>query len=325
LGGVVYSVPVLGDSIHNLGLYLSEHEILFFARGAYSGQNNKSAILFSTEKPRVGLVDYLSFGKTYHEIYASSEYLQKTIDPEQLALLVKRNQLVVTQVKQYLLDMDANCLYTLEEFATFLAESPLIQMLYFELLLEFVYLFQNDAESHRSIDNFELYSNNAKQLIFTLNPELANGFSLKKITSPPDMVEAYLKQMSYEGTVIEDYKSGQFKSYLKSRLYEQLEFYFHDNRNLVGHVLFRCFNERRVFELQLAEILWEEAEQKNVQAVSYRMPKGEIGLLPGKYHTETGYIVGGEFIKQSISDLTVSRAFSSKVTGIMRNPYEANQ
>ena len=114
----------------------------------------------------------------------------------------------------------------------------------------------------------------------------------------------------------------QFTSYVSSRLYQQLEYYFQNEQNLAGHVLFRCFNERRAFESQLAEKLWKEAEQKGVHALTYRIPKGEIGLLPGKYLAEMGLIANGQFMKQSTGDLFVPRKFASNISGTMRNPYD---
>ena len=63
LGGVVYSVPICEKTIHNLGSYLLKYEIPFFTRATESSRQSKSAVFFPAEKPRLGLVDYLAFGK----------------------------------------------------------------------------------------------------------------------------------------------------------------------------------------------------------------------------------------------------------------------
>lgn len=123
LGGVVYSVPVCGKTIHNLGSHLLNYEMPFFAGEAGSDRSIKTAVLLPIEEPRFGLVDYLAFGKDYQETYATSEYLQRAIRPEDLAPLVARNQRIIIELKQHLSHMDADYSHS---FKAFLTESPLV-------------------------------------------------------------------------------------------------------------------------------------------------------------------------------------------------------
>lgn len=324
LTGCLYCVPVKNNYLHNLGKYLVNNEIPYFLNKTTDNINTATnGYLFKNINIKIGIIDYLQFGCNYFDYYINNTELQKLIPMNELEIVYMKQLSLIKNLKTKMASYSSQNRFLFSQyFAKVINQSPVIQMLYFELILEYIFLYQNDDASKTCLSRNELYNGNAKQLIFDLNPELKNGFSLKKITVSLELVDNYLVETSKNGKTIIDYEPGDFVNYLATRLMFYIEYYLADATNLKGQVIFRHFNQRKYFETKIAEDIWQEAKEKNIDVLTYRMPKGELGLLPASRTAYFGHVTkDGVYEPVEKTRLTILEDLVSSSTGLMRNPY----
>lgn len=152
-------------------------------------------------------------------------------------------------------------------------------------------------------------------MLFSLNPELKNGFSLRRIRCLPSSIEKRLDsgEKEYFGT---------FVQYLRLQMPQYIERYLSTDDDWYGHTLFRQFNHRPVLEQLLATELWKEASTKNVSLVTYRLPKGEFALLPTEGLTAKLIRLNGKHVDNILdTELSIGKSHGVTVQGTLRNPY----
>lgn len=321
LGGCVYGVPLYKDgSIHNLGDYITRSELPMFLKNQQRSEPIEGVIL-TPDNTRYGYVDYLNFGTTYLNIYRSSASLMDDISVSRLDQVYDKQSKLV-QLLYNVLDGSGSLgdkVYASYETSQ---QSLLVRMLYFEVVLEYVFLLQADQHAQSSRTRYELYNAHAKDLIFTLNPQLATRFSLANFTSSPPQIDEYLKRKARQGEIIISYDTEQFFAYLAKRLKAYMQMYLlNDTNNFKGHVLFRYFDKRKELETGLARRLWREAEAGGYTILTYRLPKGEIGVVPCAVSAFVGILEDQRWMRGAQIELTLARELATKHS-IMRNPYD---
>ena len=292
LGGAVYTVPVFesGD-FHNLGTYLRDEEIPMFLRNQGKDISKIDSILIEpADGLRIGIVNYLEWGNYYYDIAFSS------IDKKDLAAKVDFEKRIAEDIVTMFEQSDW---IDPQKMSPLIARSAIIKPVFFETILE--YLFSQQTQNP---DN-ELSNGVVKNIIFHLNPELAKIFSLNNFTCLPEDMKPYADIQS-----------------LLAKLCANINKYFVMNeKNLTGYVMFRGFNLRKLLEQEFAKILWDEAARKEINVITYPVPKGELGALP---------VCGFEFFQCDIQDnrchrsckinLQIDQELTVKNT-VMRNPY----
>lgn len=316
LGGCVYGVPVDESGvIHNLGGYIINDELPMFLKNQ-SRIAEIECIEIIPNSSQFGCVDYLDFGSAYYDCYTSSEYLRSRIDMDKLLQTYEQQSKIVGELHARL-SSSANTDNTMAAIVNSSASSYIVRMLYFEVVIEYLFLHQDNQSAREWAKRAELYNKAAKDLVFELNPELATKFSLKNFHSSPSSVDEYLQSCS----VIVDYRPGQFYEYLSKRLTYYIDRYLlKTTNNFKGHLLFRHFDERELFEADLAQRLWNEAKQKEVGIVTYRLPKGEVGVLPIPAKANKALISNGTCVSGESLDIALSDQLATAHTA-MRDPY----
>jgi len=302
LGGV-YVVPASNDGLHGLGSFIAKHESMFLA-----GERISQGFLF-TNKFRVGLVDYLNTGTHYYKIYNESPELRASTSRSLLASKVTDQKLVVHHSLELLLQDKAD-----DAISSGVPLSGTLQSFYFEILMEYLFRKFTPVQRQNGSDELNVYS--AKTMLFSLNPELKNGFSLKRITCLPSSLDGQLSGNAEKS-------SGTFAQYLKLQLPQYVKRYLSTDDDWYGHTLFRQFNHRVILEQLLAAKLWKEANTKNVSLVTYRLPKGEFALLPTKNLTAKLMGLNGEHAYEILNtELSIGKFHGVTVRGTLRNPYQ---
>lgn len=297
LGGVVYVVPMNSDgSMHNLGKYIIEKEMTGFVGADYS--NSIGIIILPLKENNIGLVDYLAFGEFYLSKFLKS-YMSDSI-------LDQANFIAGYELKTMEEIVKENTYE--EDFDRLINESNILKMVTFESILECLFL-QGKILENDELDNFFV-----KNLIYSIFPELAKRFSLKELKfRKRNFLEAIKKKTFFSEKEIEEHFWFVFKNKCRK--------YFLDNPdNLTGQILFRYFNLRRELEIELARQLWLEGKEKNINILTYTLPKGEVGMLPCKLSK----VFFAKYHKDGISLIEEKNNFEIKKQlinrGVMRNP-----
>ena len=293
LGGVVYAVPLYNDKIHNLGKYIINDELPMFLKN--NNQAKKlSMFLLEPENIKFGIIDYLNFGKKYYGIFKKFEL---NINQEEVARIEK------DEYKKILKVYMAKLLE--QEIFECINSSKLLKMTAFETLSEC--LFMRQKQSY----NDEMDNRAVKQLIYETSPELSKQFFTSRFFFKSEVFEKVRESLSFDSANIEEY----FLFLLKQKIKK----YFISNRvNLIGHILYRYFDHKELFEQELAKMIWQESKCNKVSILTYMIPKGEIGILPVKLKNVKIMDVEGKMKVKSRKDITIVGQLSKKY--IMRQP-----
>lgn len=323
LAGCMYTVPVFSNGVaHNLGNYLLSDELPMFLRNQNRDGVLIDGVLIEIPKPKFGCIDYLAFGKQYSDHYEGSSYLKQKISAAEIDAVLQEQRQVLHRLFTDCQNESLQSQQISAAIAHACEKSYLVRMLYFEIAIEFVFLHQDDDTVSQYTQQKEVYNRYAKDMVFKLNPELATRFSLSNFKSTPQQIVDYLQTKSSQNKVIRNFNQHLFYGYIKKRFAMFIERYFlNDESNLKGHLLFRNFDERHTFEILLAEQLWDEANRLGFNVLSYRMPKGELGIMPNAaFKTNVGKRLGESWEKGDLLNLSLSRELATKHT-VMRNPY----
>ena len=298
LGAVVYAVPMY-DSIHNLGEYIINNELPMFLK---NNNKEKRIDMFLIEPAQIkfGIIDNLAFGEIYYNIFKKTDY---GINSEEIEKIehdeYKRIEKVcaATNIGQELFE----CINS----------SKLLKMITFETLLECLFMRQ------RKYHNEEMNNKDVKSLIYETSPELSKHFFSSNFLLKSEIFKKIKENRRFDVTNIEEY----FIFLLKKKVKK----YFTNNRsNLIGHIIYRYFDYRELFEQELAKIIWKEAQYNKISVLTYLLPKGEVGILP--VNLKNVKLVDnceGRIVAKGNVDIRIERQLSTKY--VMRNPVNSTR
>lgn len=347
LGACVYGVPVNDNmQLHNLGSYIYRHELPSFLKA----QNKKSnigiiAIRFknATNDLNIEKIDYLSFGTIYLSAFKNA------IKRSQL-LLANFEQELITQLRineKFLLKVNAEFGDTSEfigQFNDFVTQFPVARLVYFETILEYCFLFQNDDHAFEYKLKGELFNDNVKNMIFELNPQMLERFSMMNFRSTPQEIVSYIENKSRAKKFILDFNSDHFYTFLHERFVYNFinrlqlgkklvkiastpSVLEEDCPGLIGHMLFRNYKSIFDVENEIARILWRQWQGNRDSILCYKyLPKGEIGIASTT--TEKYEVFEARFIEPRKIELVgnievkISNELINPKNTVMRKPYD---
>lgn len=315
LVGSVYCTPLFKEGnrfrLHNLGSYIYTQEAPKFSN---SGRNIALLIIEldfagANQSFPIG-VDYLRMGQIHFSVFSELNYLLSQAELEELHLSA------VKSIK------DASVLFQLaDEFSTerlirnfdkfyklyqgAILNLPILGYFLFEVLCEYIALFQRGKEVDLYHSLGELYCANFKNIIFSACPELTKSFNLGLFHPDLSRVENYLKKIDILNT---DVDRKEFEIYLLRRLHFLINDRFYVGRHdgfwrhvewnfsylerglapLLGHTIHRFMRNMHrypnfyfYFDQYKALQAWNYWNHANI-ALPYNalLPKGEIGINP---------------------------------------------
>ena len=309
LGSCVYAVPIFSDGrIHNLGAYIKDIEL---PAASSREQQVKGFVIKVDYETNVGIVDYLSFGRQYITTYEESNDIRKRIKHNEL---VNKSEIELLLAKKLLSLLSGDYgTQSLKEINKVINKSNILNVLLFEVMNEYFTVICRASET-----TDEMYSDGMKNLVYELCPDMRSKFSLSRFKPNLISIVNYLNQN------VSRFSTDDFLSYVNTRMIEFINKYIiEDNRNLMGQVLFRCFDSRIDFEKKLSDEILANARKNNISVVSYFLPKGEVGVLPS---------IGTKIFSASIVDNHCSNLKTTSVTlsdkliphkySILRKPYD---
>ncbi|MEX0918402.1 MAG: hypothetical protein WDZ85_00305 [Candidatus Paceibacterota bacterium] len=335
LVGSIYCTPVFMEEgklrMHNLGEFIFNKEMPLFTKFIEKrNQKPLEIIVFEIDLPTtnennlVG-VDYLRLGNVHFDTYKALEYLLSPHERSNLQEIctnrVRRafNYLYTcNQIHQSNTRLDS--IKFLEMFINAIDHLPILGYFYFEVLTEYIMLFQDNRESQIFSKLGEFYSPSYKELIFYLCPHLSRNFSLGEFKPTLKGITRYIKKRK----IIKNFDENTMFEYLTRRLvfltnarlfsedtefnnWKHLKWEFDDISGgmdkLLGHLIHRELrNFGRYpyfyfyFEQHKALSIWNYWNYLNI-AIPFNgiIPKGEVGINPAypdlKYKTYSTEIV----------------------------------
>lgn len=317
LGASVYATPLNHDqTLHNLAEFLVDYEV----PNSLKAQNRplkEPAILairipqrfFNGKEWQNSGFDYLTIGQTQTKIF--KQIAELGVFSEEDYFKIKEKIIQQIQKTRPLLDISAN--YNLEKTSTesflglflrCLEEMPFLGYIYFEVLLEYVSLFQNDRKSISYKEKGELNNWNFKKMVFEICPHLFSGFKLVNFRPSFKQVSNYLKRKSLNNEIIPGFIENDFLEFMKWRLAQYIrlkllggeslpsnldfEKLLKNDSTIVGHLFHKIVREIPglsqqyfLYEELKAEVIWNMWNKLDIVCpFNSIVPKGEIGINP---------------------------------------------
>ncbi|KKW48266.1 MAG: hypothetical protein UY99_C0007G0019 [Parcubacteria group bacterium GW2011_GWA1_59_11] len=318
LVGSVYCTPVLKEKnrlrMHNLGKYILSEEAPKFS----CDRKDVALLLIELDLGRsvpdapTG-IDYLKLGPVHFSVFSELNYLlsrDELVDLKQATVTAVRNGSdllrIVEEVPAEYLSGNFSKFYDL--YLQTIPHLPILGYLLFEVLCEYIALFQKGEETERCKALGELYCANFKNLIFSACPDLTRSFNLGLFRPKFSNLLVYLDRI---GVVNGDSRAF-FEGYLARRLSYLIRKRFYNGGDaatrkdfwrdiewdfsylqkelvpLLGHVIHRLLRNMHrypnfyfYFDQYKALQAWNYWNHANV-ALPYNavLPKGEIGINP---------------------------------------------
>jgi len=351
LAACIYGVPVQENGeMHNLGNYILKNELPRFLKAQNKSQNiNMLAIRFNeneTAKLKIEKMDYLTLGNIYLEAFErvikDSEATFLSNVENDLIRLLKANEMFLLKINEGF----KNTKEFLNYFNKFLIDFPLSRLVYFETILEYCFLFQNDTSALLSKDKKELFNPNVKDMIFSLNPMMMEKFTMINFLSIPQVISKYLEECSDSGEFILNFNKTHFYEFLNkrftynfkhrlmrgdrlSKLPTSLAAFKEDNSNLLGHMLFRGYKNMFDIENVIADSIWTTWSKKGLSILTYKhLPKGEIGIAPTLTNNHEIFMGNlsstGKIELTEKLDIKVIPTLNDPKDTVMRKPYHVD-
>ena len=206
LMGAVYATPLFQENgrlrLHNLGKYIFEKEA---PKATYYKNNNHrlKALIIETTLPHgnhdnlIG-INYTKLGKVHLNIYRELEYLLSFTER------LKIYEVIINRIKKsiaylnfvhnsyfYERKIDSEEFFKL--FIPAIEHLPILGYLYFEVVSEYLMLFQDCPAAINSRGIGEFYNFTYKDLMFDLFPELLKGKSLSTFSPSLPILIDYIK------------------------------------------------------------------------------------------------------------------------------------
>ncbi|RLC35357.1 hypothetical protein DRH14_01165 [Candidatus Shapirobacteria bacterium] len=316
----IYCTPLVeeknGLRMHNLGRYILEKELHAFSKHFKNRESTSlETLLFEIDLPKsnrgniIG-TDYLRLGNIHYQTFKDLEYL---LSDEEKARLKKSCVSSIKRSFKYL--SISNTSYYLNQkvkpsvFLEMLTETihtlPILGYLYFEVLSEYIMIYQDNQKSQEFAAAGEIYTPTYKEVAFALASNLFNHFSLTRFTPNIDQVIEYMKKSN----VFKNLNREHFLHYMMDRLifltnarllnsnmriinwkrlywdFDKLSVYF---KPLMGHLIHRELRSLGrypdfyyYFDQVKALQVWNYWNQVDIVIPFNGMvPKGEVGINP---------------------------------------------
>lgn len=313
LGASIYTVPLRTDGrVHNLTRFILEEQM------PKNPRCKTPEILSITLSPEScasanmeeNWLDYLRFGEMQAEVF----YKQLQNGNISSSLLGMLESQMIREINAAYDFLSVSQAYDLDSigadqfdamFNRALVSMPLLGYPYFETLLEYISLYQNDANSEKLAAQGELNTWNYFQVVFDLSPQLYERFKLQKFNPGIQEVADYLNDASQQDRIIRDFNQEHFFYFVKWRLAQYVrrrilgskslprpgagvDEILETNPSLLGHFIHRDLRKRpelselhRTYEEGRAVRLWDYWNKKNILTpVNALLPKGETGINP---------------------------------------------
>lgn len=320
LVGSIYCTPLsMIDGklrMHNLGEFIYDKEMPLFAKFADKRMcKTLEVIVFKVDLPEISKnnlvgIDYLRLGNIHFNTYKTLEYLLSPNERHKLQEIclnrVRRafNYLCVCNRISYS-NEKINDIDFLEMFIEAIDSLPVLGYFYFEVLSEYIMLFQDNKKAQMFKMLGEFYSPPYKELVFYLCPHLSKNFSLREFKPALQDVVSYIKERG----IVKDFDENKIFKYLARRLifltnarlfsedsklidWERLRWSFEelstDMRPLLGHLIhreLRTFGRYPYFyfyfDQSKALEIWNYWNHMNI-VIPFNgiIPKGEVGINP---------------------------------------------
>lgn len=356
-GGCVYGTPLrLDNKLHNLMEFILEEELPCFLKHK-GNKNSKIKILaikikgISKITKAVMPINYMDFGETYSNIFL--EMVKREVFTNNQIRQLKQdidNQLRVsnTLIKMLLNLKKLRALSNLEFISLFeksVKNTVVLKIAYFETILEYCFLFQNDLKAYEKFEDRELYNFNVKTMIFKLNPRLFREFDLKNFDVSVNEITRYLKNCSKQNFFIIDFSEKHFLNFFKWRFAHNVRYHFlkgqfvwnntmtledfvKKNKFFAGHMILRSSKNPYSFESLFAKKLWEKLDKSRITILTYEnLPKGEVGIIPNskfRYEVYDTTLRNGRVKLTGKLDITLVKKLVDHKQSIMRTHYGTN-
>lgn len=325
LGASLYCVPLRSDGrVHNLGKFVHEYELpeVMARKNMSKGQLDVIAITVDSENfihsnAETNALDYLLMGQLQFEIY---EYFKKESKLDS-SIFDELEEGVIEQVRQtqdflsicldYHMDYISDS-YFIRLFEDALVKMPFLGYVYFEVLVEYITLFQNDNATLVLKELGEINNYNYKRMVFDLSPDLLDGFKLINFRPSVNSVISYLKEKSEKGIIFTNFLEDHFINFLKWRVAQYIRYklldktpldlsgskedLFDKHHSLLGHLVHREIRINKklkeysnIYDEKRAETIWQVWNTENVlYPYNSIVPKGEVGINPKYNNLEYG-------------------------------------
>ncbi|MBT9168892.1 MAG: hypothetical protein DDT19_02242 [Syntrophomonadaceae bacterium] len=370
LVGSIYCVPVRKEGeklfLHNLGKYIYQIETPRYLNKKL--WDKIGILLIEIQIPEVSRnnligIDYLRLGDIHFNIYRELEYL---LSSKERYLLEEICTSRIRESLEYLSLCNKAYYYNqtqkvdpIKFFRTFhetIKNLPILGYFWFEILSEFIMLYQNNQLSKKYNKIGEFYSPSYKNLIFELCPKVSSNFTLKEFNPNFNDLINYFKQ----NKIFTNLNTKNIISYLIERIiyltnarlmfqnigiidwkkimwnFDNLSQYF---QPLIGHLIHRELrNFRRYpyfyfyFDQTKALQIWNYWNHMNI-VIPFNgiIPKGEIGINPAfshlnyKIYSTKIYEEDGNIILEPQKEIKVEiipKLIDIKFTSLRNKDYE---
>lgn len=316
LGASLYCVPLRSDSrVHNLTKFMLEEEIPNASKN--TGKDMNTALLaikiesenFIHSNQESNGLDYLMMGQMQSELYLQFKKESKIdgtyfeeIEKEAISGIIKSKEFLNICVDYKLDNISDN--YFIELFEQALDDINILGYIYFETLVEYITLFQDDETSLKYKERGEMYNYYYKKMIFELCPEMYKGFKLVNFKPSILKVAYYLREKARKGLIFNNFLEDHFLNFFKWRVgqyirlkimnrkkmdykinYENL---VQNNPAILGHILHRAIRVSEklkeytnLYDENRAKAIWNLWNQDKVLfPYNSIVPKGEVGINP---------------------------------------------
>jgi len=315
LVGSIYCTPISEENgklrVHNLGKYIFEKEVPRFFE---SKKLNPTGILtIELEIPNISKnnligIDYLKLGKIHLDIYKQLEYLLSSRERNDLKdICVNKSRKAMDYLglvsKIYHFNNTVKPIDFLNIFNSTIEHLPVLGYLYFEVISEYIMLYQDSDISFEYAEKGEFYSYGYKNLVPMACPKLNKNFSLRQFNPTFCEVINYLKKENIFKKINEE----KMASYITERLVfltnarllpdDYIEWtrfrWDFDNlskhaKPLLGHLIHRELrnfgrypNFYFYFDQYKALQIWNYWNNMNlIVPFNGIIPKGEVGINP---------------------------------------------
>ncbi|MEK7078118.1 MAG: hypothetical protein AAB911_00975 [Patescibacteria group bacterium] len=320
LVGSIYCTPIIQEGtklrLHNLGEYIFSKEAPKFSEN----KKDVALLLVELEFPHsssihpVG-IDYLKLGQVHFSVFSELSYLlshDELMELKNTAVdSIRRASNLLTIIAEFSTEsITHNFQKFYKSYQQAITELPILGYFLFEVLCEYIALFQKGDEVDRYHQLGELYCPNFKNLIFSLCPDLTRSFNLGLFNPDFEDVKKYFKtiQITQEstGNSFENYLVRRLCYLISSRFYHDIsgnhntiksfwsniewdfDYLQHQLTPLFGHTIHRLLRNMHrypnfyfYFDQYKALQVWNYWNRTDI-ALPYNavLPKGEIGINP---------------------------------------------
>ncbi len=313
--GSLYCVPVIKDKsglrLHNLGRYIYKNELPAFK----NNEDDSDILLIEINNPlserSLYGIDYLKLGLVHYSTFRQLNYLLSlseldSIKNNTVKAIQKSYELFLLLEKKPIVDLVVDFEKIYSYYLDCIETLPILGYLLFEVLSEYIALYQQGPEVDRYKLFNELYCNNFKNLILEISPHLTKSFNLGYFNPTLSGIKAYLEKLNLlqpnDEVSFESYFLKRIKYLIRNRFYNIESNYFFEGlpsrfendfdklsvsmRPLVGHTIHRLMRNMHrypnfyfYFDQYKALQAWNHWNQSRIPIVyNALLPKGEIGI-----------------------------------------------